>query len=241
MRILRETKYEYLYSNYKSKRKNAKFMLLVGIPTSILGIGLASLIANPSPVIWFLVLTGIAIASWGGRELKSSLSYESGIEGERAVVQELQKLDDSYYLINDIMLGETGGNIDHVLICPKGVFAIETKNFSGKIWCSGDYWRKKGARRWYDIPSVSKQAKSNATRLGALFHAQLNLRIFVGAVCVFTNPTVELRLSKPTVIALELHKLAPFLQQTLSSPRLTDYQITAISNCILAECSKYPH
>ncbi len=82
MRILRETKYEYLYSNYKSKRKNAKILLLVSIPTSVLGIGLASLITNPSPGIWFLVITGIAIASWGGRELKSSLAYKSGIEGE---------------------------------------------------------------------------------------------------------------------------------------------------------------
>ncbi len=156
------------------------------------------------------------------------------------MVQELQKLDDSYCLINDIMLGEIGGNIDHVLICPKGVFAIETKNFSGKIWCNGDYWRKRGKRRWYDIPSVSKQAKSNAVRLGDLLHAQLNLRIFVRAVCVFTNPTVELRLSKSTVRALELHKLASFFQQTLHLHKLTDYQVTAISNCILAECSKPP-
>ncbi len=239
MRILRETEYEYLYSNYKSKRKNAKILLLVGIPTSVLGIGLASLIANASPGIWFLLIIGIAITIWGGRELKSSLSYEAGIEGERAVVQALQKLDDSYCLINDIMLGETGGNIDHVLVCHRGVFVIETKNLTGNIWCNGDYWRKKGERRWYDIPSISKQAKNNAARFSDLLHAQLNLRFFVRAVCVFTNPAVVLRLSKPTVITLELHELVPFLQQAPTSPRLSDSQITSISNCILEECSNH--
>lgn len=67
----------------------------------------------------------------------------AGAIGENAVVNELQKLSDSYYLINDFSLGFDppiynkkeddrifSVQIDHLLICPSGVFLLETKNWS---------------------------------------------------------------------------------------------------------------
>ena len=67
----------------------------------------------------------------------------AGAIGENAVVNELQKLSDSHYLINDFSLEFDSPiynkkeddrifsiQIDHLLISPSGVFLLETKNWS---------------------------------------------------------------------------------------------------------------
>jgi Nuclease-related domain len=67
----------------------------------------------------------------------------AGAIGENAVVNELQKLSDNHYLINDFSLEFDPPiynkkeddrifsiQIDHLLICPSGVFLLETKNWS---------------------------------------------------------------------------------------------------------------
>lgn len=67
----------------------------------------------------------------------------SGAIGENLVVNELQKLSDNYYLINDFSLELNPPifnrkendrifsiQIDHLLVCQSGVFILETKNWS---------------------------------------------------------------------------------------------------------------
>ena len=67
----------------------------------------------------------------------------AGAVGENSVVNELQKLPDNYYLINDFSMGFNPPiynkkendrifsiQIDHLLICQSGVFLLETKNWS---------------------------------------------------------------------------------------------------------------
>ena len=66
----------------------------------------------------------------------------SGAIGENLVVNELQKLSDNYYLINDFSLELNPPifnrkendrifsiQIDHLLVCQSGVFILETKNW----------------------------------------------------------------------------------------------------------------
>lgn len=67
----------------------------------------------------------------------------AGAIGESSVVKVLQKLSDDFYLINDFSMefdppiyNKKDGDrifsiqIDHLLICPSGVFLLETKNWS---------------------------------------------------------------------------------------------------------------
>jgi hypothetical protein len=69
----------------------------------------------------------------------------AGAVGENAVVSELQKLSDKYYLINDFSIKFNPPifnkrkndriysiQIDHLLICQSGIFVLETKNWSSK-------------------------------------------------------------------------------------------------------------
>jgi hypothetical protein len=75
--------------------------------------------------------------------LKDNYSSLLGAIGEQKAVNELSKLPDSYYIINDFQLlfnrpifhKESNSYIksiqaDHIVICPSGIFLIETKNWS---------------------------------------------------------------------------------------------------------------
>lgn len=95
--------------------------------------------------------------------------FKRGLEAERLVTKHLQNLDDNYVLINDYKLPNRYGNIDHVLLGPNGIFAIETKDFEGIMRCSGDNWYQY-KHQWvisqeYERKSFSKQAKRNALSL----------------------------------------------------------------------------
>lgn len=227
MKVLKESKYAYLQTNYKRNRMWCIIFSAAGIPIFILGFYFAQ---------WALFFAGLILLGVGVTYLNRSLSYRAGIQGEKAVVEALQELDDSYYLINDIMVGGKRGNIDHVLLSPKGIFVIETKNYTGDVRCDGDRWSKKGEHRLYEIRSVSKQTTNNANYLGGLIHRKLNLYILVRPICVFTNPRVELKLHKPTLPVLRLPELAKFVRE---APPLTtllvDAEIQAISECILGK------
>ncbi len=56
-------------------------------------------------------------------------SYQLGQKGERQVGQTLNKLiAQGYTIFHDVWAGKF--NIDHVVISPRGIFAIETKTYS---------------------------------------------------------------------------------------------------------------
>lgn len=67
-----------------------------------------------------------------------------GIIGERQVRRVLNKLPKEYKVLNDIMFRtETGTTqLDHIVLSPKGIFIIETKNYSGNIYGdeNSQYW-----------------------------------------------------------------------------------------------------
>ena len=63
----------------------------------------------------------------------------AGMEGERLVETELSLvLEDEWALLRGYR--NRGGEIDHLLIGPRGVFAIEGKHRNATIDCNGDRW-----------------------------------------------------------------------------------------------------
>jgi hypothetical protein len=121
--------------------------------------------------------------------------WKSGLNGERKVVSNISnKLGNEHSLFNDVMLkdGKYGGNIDHIIVGPRGIFAIETKNIKGVYVINGDRWE--GLK---NSPSI--QAKNNARRL---FRLLSNSRILdrqlplVQAIVVLTNIKTEAKIEK---------------------------------------------
>jgi len=137
-------------------------------------------------------------------------TWKMGIEGENSVTQVLKsKLDDDYYLVNDVLYINDRGNtenIDHIVLGPNGIFAIETKHYNGKITCKGSYWQ---------IPfpfgrSPSSQAKGNASWVSKAIRASgvfETSNVWVEPIVVFSNPDVELETIDPEVEVVTLDKL----------------------------------
>ncbi|MEG0295874.1 MAG: nuclease-related domain-containing protein [Clostridium sp.] len=71
-----------------------------------------------------------------------------GEVGEREVNKKLESLK-GYIVLKDILLKTDNGTtqIDHILVGPKGVFVIETKNFGGTIY--GDQWEQYWTQIFY--------------------------------------------------------------------------------------------
>jgi hypothetical protein len=57
-----------------------------------------------------------------------------GADGERLTGWWLGRLPEGWHVINDVPVGNAGPNIDHLVIGPPGVIAINTKNLTGKVW-----------------------------------------------------------------------------------------------------------
>ena len=73
--------------------------------------------------------------------------FSAGDSGEFAVARQLRRLSDKYLVINDLMFNSGKGRtmqIDHVVVSPYGIFVIETKNISGKIYgnTNAQHWKR---------------------------------------------------------------------------------------------------
>jgi hypothetical protein len=112
-------------------RLSAMVLLANLLPTAISGwpTGNASLLVQvPAAMLVSLVLGGIAFLLIRFLHLANERrNYSLGFSGERLVGEELNKLMlDGCHVFHDLPTGRVG-NIDHIVVAPAGVFAIETK------------------------------------------------------------------------------------------------------------------
>ena len=175
--------------------------------------GLAGIMLAPL-VMAATANTGIALAVGVGAiflapELVRRLrNTRNGRLGERIVTDALRRLPDEYWLINDVVLSTSRGNVDHVLIGPCGIVALETKRLAGHIRCHGDTWWAKGRRR----ESISKQVNAGATAVRYFLmerHPELRdsaLR-WVESIVVFAHPHCRLEVDRPRATVVRFSEL----------------------------------
>ena len=86
-----------------------------------------------SPV-WGVALLAAA-SVWCGWSLMKGLRHAErffkGARGEEHVSDILKNLPDAYHVFNDFVAG--GKHVDHVVVGPAGVFAVETKYWRGSV------------------------------------------------------------------------------------------------------------
>ncbi len=103
--------------------------------------------------------------------------FNGGYQGEKQVAKLLSNsLSDDYYLINDLYLREGGGDIDHIVLSPSGVFVLETKNWNGSISVSGDEWHRGGKHDSSSSPS--RQVNRNAARIKRIIDSLAEFAVF---------------------------------------------------------------
>ncbi len=163
--------------------------------------------------------------------------YNAGWAGEKQVEKLLSsKLSDDYLLISDLYLRDGGGDIDHIVLGPSGIFVLETKNWSGDISCSGDEWQRVRKRGFKGSPSL--QVKRNAAKVKRIIDSSQALRslgVYVEGIVVFTNNHATLHLNNPTVLILKLTQLPSHITAYGSSGKFSPLQIEAIGKAILGQ------
>ncbi len=128
-------------------------------------------------------------------------SYRLGVEGEEKVTSLLQRsLNNYYFLVNDVVYSDDWGkkrNIDHVLLGPNAVFAIETKNWT----------------RLYFDPTDQAQRNAQWVRQTIMESKALGERnLWVQGVVVFLNFLGVPDLSTEKVKVLGFNDLAGFIK-----------------------------
>jgi hypothetical protein len=133
---------------------------------------------------------------------------EAGLWGQNRMTEVLARLDNDYFLLNNLSLPGRADDVDHMVVGPNGIFALETKNHRGRIfWREGQWYQAKVSRQGHPQPEEpirdpSQQIKRNVDYLrSCINHTDPALsrrtRLWIEGAAVFTHPTVLLDLPQP--------------------------------------------
>lgn len=156
--------------------------------------------------------------------------FNGGWQGEKQVANLLaHNLNDDYYLLNDLYLQGGGGDIDHVVLAPGGVFVLETKNWSGNITVNGDEWHRDRNRAAGSSPS--NQVKRNVAKIRNILGNSPDLRglgVNVEGIVVIASKHASLHLNNYTVPVLVAHEVPNYIRSRGAQRRLSKEQLEAI-------------
>jgi hypothetical protein len=183
--------------------------------------GLIALLVHGAwwPALLLGGLGGLSGACWAYYEwayrrhriVRSQL--RAGLAGQKLLPQILAGLDDSYYLINNLKLPGRADDVDHLVIGPNGIFALETKHHRGRIfWRNGQWRQAKISRRGLpqpesEIRDPAQQLKRNIDYLRTCINRTDHVlsrrtHLWIEGIVVFTHPAVTLDLPQPILEGL---------------------------------------
>lgn len=93
---------------------------------------------------------------------REEIVWASGNEGERKVAAYLSRLSDEWILVSGYRNAK--GEIDQVLLGPRGVFAIEIKFINGVVHCDGDRWWSDKYDRYGNLVEAGKPLADKRSR-----------------------------------------------------------------------------
>ena len=187
-------------------------------------------------------IVAVAIAGWRFVETRKQVKQlKMGRDGERCVGQFLERLRASGgQVIHDIPAD--GFNLDHVVISPHGIYAVETKTFSkpwpkAKVTVEGSTLLVAGR-----VPDRNpmEQAAAAARWLENRLEESTGKRFAVRGVVVFPGWFVEQSSPRGPVWVLEPKMLPGFIEQEPNSVAPTDVALASfhLSRYVRAEVEK---
>ena len=125
----------------------------------------------------------------------------AGMGGEQLVANELQRaLDDDWVLLRGYR--NPGGEIDHLLLGPRGLFAMEVKHRNATVYVDGDEWRFDKYDRFGNLVehgriadrggrSPSRQVNDPADKLQRFLSGR-GQQVTIQRIVILTHPRSEL-------------------------------------------------
>jgi hypothetical protein len=153
---------------------------------------------------------------------------KQGRDGERIVAEQLEKLRvHGYRVLHDLIAGDF--NVDHVLIGPAGVFAVETKTPSK---------RGKGNSIEFDgenllingrpfAPNPVNQAQGNAAWLHGILKSSTSKSFWVTPIVTFPDWSIVRRTNEKEILVLNHKEIE--MAVTNRKAVLTDEEISMAS------------
>jgi hypothetical protein len=162
--------------------------------------------------------------------VQNIFNLRDGLKAEQLVGQSLtQLLYSKFYVYHDIPATSLKFNIDHVVVCPSGVFAVETK--SRRKGISGTHHKvsvkndKLEFSTWTDT-KIIEQAKRQTKWLSQELTSSTGEHVAVSPIVALPGYFVE-RKDKSSVLVLN-HKLLSKPQNYVSNNQLSEEQIKRI-------------
>lgn len=208
------------------------WLLLLATMAGIVVFGLrgqleAAMLVGGAGGLALLLLGTLAVAGPNEREVAIK---RAGAAGEAVLPQVLRSLPDTFTLLNGVPVPGARADIDHVLVGPSGIWAIEAKHHVGMVQCVGDAWGyarlgRGGVPQPGHIGNPSGQARRAAEALERFLQPR-GVHRPVHPLVVFTHPQVELTIEQPTVTIVR----ASEAQQLVSrgQQRVTDAEVDQI-------------
>jgi hypothetical protein len=177
--------------------------------------GIVPMVLFGNPWYWGVALTAFVFVVWHRPDIAWALRQRKGALGEEAVARILDRLEPrGFHTIHDLDVGR--GNVDHVVVGPTGVFAIETKARRGR------FYLRKGGRLMvsgHDGGAITRQAIGEAREIRRRL-TDAGTPVWVESVVALTATTLPkgpINLSNVSVI--EIADLEAFI--TDRPPRLS--------------------
>lgn len=189
-------------------------------------------------LFWWGVVAVVCCGAHGLRVRQNAREdriVEAGLRGETEVTRRLHEaLDRTHYLFNDVRLtvGRARVQMDHLVICPRGVFVIETKNWRGRLVgeVGGDQWqqiRKPGqapVRVSNPVRQVQRQAAMLEAALGRAGFDGVPITPFV----VFLSTATTIEVDSPDVPLLYPTACVQAIAQAAGPIVLEEQRLSAI-------------
>lgn len=159
-----------------------------------------------------------------------------GTEAEQIVVELLGRLSDEYFLVNDVPLRGQRGNVDHVLIGPCGVVAIETKRYAGVIACQRNRWSANGRPIRNPTRQVNAGALAVKRALAAACPAiRASAAASIDGIVVFTDPLCRLEIDRPGTTVVRLSDLLGVIREKAKRRRLSATDAASLARALRRE------
>lgn len=170
-----------------------------------------------------------------------------GFSGENRVIKQLEKLPESYKIINDVTLRNDNysSQIDHIVVSPYGVFVIETKTYTG--WIHGndksDYWTQTIYKNKTRFRNPVKQNWGHIQSLKEIFKDYEN-KIYTSLI-VFAGDAELKNVNSRTKIIYDFELYETIINysknQLLSEDDVENIYNTIIDNAVTDRDSKKKH
>lgn len=136
-------------------------------------------------------------------------SYFVGAKGEEKVAFELRNLPDDYHIFHDYVAGRY--HVDHVVVGPTGIYAIETKNWRAPVTVEDGYVLY-GEQK---LPSTNPLRQAKAQRAAVakvLKEKNLNSEV-MPVLCFASNTFVEKKANVDQVDIMNLSEIVEWISK----------------------------